>query len=58
MAVTGKDEGDQMTSNEQANPQILGSLKSVGEQGVVVMQDRFAADVDTVWSARRRPTSG
>jgi uncharacterized protein YndB with AHSA1/START domain len=51
MAVTGKDEGDQMTSNEQANPQILGSLKSVGEQGVVVMQDRFAADVDTVWKA-------
>jgi uncharacterized protein YndB with AHSA1/START domain len=51
MAVTGKNEGDRMTSNEQADPRILGSLKSVGGQGVVVMQDRFAADVDTVWKA-------
>jgi uncharacterized protein YndB with AHSA1/START domain len=40
-----------MTSNEQADPRILGSLKSVEGQGVVVMQDRFAADVDTVWKA-------
>lgn len=40
-----------MTSNEQADPRILGSLKSVEGQGVVVMEDRFAADVDTVWKA-------
>jgi uncharacterized protein YndB with AHSA1/START domain len=40
-----------MTNNEQAGPRILGSLKSVEGQGVVVMQDRFAADVDTVWTA-------
>jgi uncharacterized protein YndB with AHSA1/START domain len=51
MAVTGKDEGDRMTSNEQADPRILGSLKSVEGRGVVVMEDRFAADVDTVWKA-------
>jgi uncharacterized protein YndB with AHSA1/START domain len=40
-----------MTSNEQADPRILGSLKSVEGQGVVVMEDRFSADVDTVWRA-------
>ena len=40
-----------MTGNEQRDPRILGRLKSVEGQGVVVMQDRFAADADTVWAA-------
>ncbi len=40
-----------MTGNEQGGPRILGKLKSVEGQGVVVMQDRFAADARTVWSA-------
>jgi uncharacterized protein YndB with AHSA1/START domain len=51
MAVTKSSEGDRMTNNEQDGPSILGSLKSVDGQGVVVMQDRFAADVDTIWTA-------
>ncbi|MDN5764445.1 MAG: SRPBCC domain-containing protein [Humibacillus sp.] len=40
-----------MTSNEQADPRVLGRLKSVDGQGTVVIQDRFAAAVDTVWKA-------
>jgi uncharacterized protein YndB with AHSA1/START domain len=40
-----------MTDNEPARPCLLGSLKSGEGQGVVVMRDRFAADVDTVWMA-------
>jgi uncharacterized protein YndB with AHSA1/START domain len=43
-----------MTKNEPAGPRLLGSLKSGGGQGVVVMQDRFAADLDTVWKALTR----
>lgn len=40
-----------MTDNEQGGPRTLGRLKSVEGHGVVVMQDRFAADPDTVWMA-------
>jgi uncharacterized protein YndB with AHSA1/START domain len=40
-----------MTNNEPAGARLLGSLKSGEDQGVVVMQDRFAADVATVWMA-------
>jgi uncharacterized protein YndB with AHSA1/START domain len=44
-----------MSSDEQAGPRILGSLKSVEGRGVVVMQDHFAADVGTVWKALTDP---
>jgi len=40
-----------MTANEQSGARILGTLKSVDGQGVVVMQDHFVADADTVWRA-------
>jgi uncharacterized protein YndB with AHSA1/START domain len=40
-----------MTDNEQGGPHTLGSLKSIEGQGVVVMQDRFAANPHTVWMA-------
>lgn len=44
-----------MTSGEHAGPRILGSLKSVGGRGVVVMRDHFAADLGTVWKALTDP---
>lgn len=34
---------------------ILGSLRSVGGQGVVRLQDRFDTDVDDLWSALTDP---
>jgi uncharacterized protein YndB with AHSA1/START domain len=40
-----------MTGDEQSGPRILGRLKSAEDRGVVVMRDRFAADVGTVWKA-------
>jgi uncharacterized protein YndB with AHSA1/START domain len=40
-----------MTGNEHEKRPLLGRLTSVEGVGVVVMQDRFAADVPTVWTA-------
>jgi uncharacterized protein YndB with AHSA1/START domain len=40
-----------MSDNEQAGTRVLGDLRSVEGQGVVVMRDRFAADAGTVWKA-------
>jgi len=37
--------------NENGDPRTLGRLKSVAGQGVVIMQNRFAADANTVWTA-------
>ena len=40
-----------MADNEHRGTRILGALKSVQGQGVVVMQDRFAVDVTAAWRA-------
>ena len=41
-----------MTNDRHAGgPRLLGALKSAQGQGVVVMQDRFAANVAAVWKA-------
>jgi uncharacterized protein YndB with AHSA1/START domain len=49
--VVDQNEGDRMASNEQGDPRILSSLKSAGDQGVVVAQDRFPAAIEAVWAA-------
>jgi uncharacterized protein YndB with AHSA1/START domain len=43
-----------MSSN--ARDRILGSLRSEDGKGVVRMEDRFATDIDDLWSALTDPT--
>jgi uncharacterized protein YndB with AHSA1/START domain len=40
-----------MTSNEQGDPRILGSLRADGAAGAVRMEDRLNTDIEKVWSA-------
>jgi uncharacterized protein YndB with AHSA1/START domain len=40
-----------MTDDGQGGPRTLGRLRSVEGRGVVVMQDRYAANANTVWAA-------
>jgi uncharacterized protein YndB with AHSA1/START domain len=44
-----------MTSNSQSGVRILGSLQVVDGTGVARMEDRFATDVDDLWSALTDP---
>jgi uncharacterized protein YndB with AHSA1/START domain len=44
-----------MTSDDRAGTRILGSLRSEDGKGVVRMEDRFATDIDDVWSALTDP---
>jgi hypothetical protein len=44
-----------MTSNAGAGGRILGSLRSADGKGVVRMEDRFATDMDDLWSALTEP---
>ncbi len=44
-----------MTSNESAGVRLLGTLGIADGKGVVRVQDRFDADIDTVWSAITDP---
>ena len=44
-----------MTSNAPGGDRILGSLRSADGKGVVRMEDRFATDVDDLWSALTDP---
>ena len=44
-----------MKSNPSGAGRILGSLRSAGGQGVVRIEDRFATDVDDLWSALTDP---
>ena len=46
-----------MTSEEQADLRVLGSLRSADGKGIVCVEKRFSTDVDDLWSAltdRRR----
>ena len=45
-----------MTSNAREGGRILGSLGSDEGKGVVRMEDRFATDIDDVWSALTDPS--
>jgi uncharacterized protein YndB with AHSA1/START domain len=45
-----------MTDNEQADPRILGSLRSADGNGIVRIESRFSTDVDDLWSALTDPS--
>jgi uncharacterized protein YndB with AHSA1/START domain len=45
-----------MTSTGPEGVRILGSLGSADGKGVVRMEDRFASDIDDVWSALTDPS--
>ncbi len=44
-----------MISNPRGEDRILGSLRSVEGNGVVRVQDRYATDIDDLWSALTDP---
>ena len=44
-----------MTSNARGGGRILGSLRSADGHGVVRIEDRFATDIDNLWSALTDP---
>ncbi|HEV2475599.1 MAG TPA: SRPBCC family protein [Candidatus Dormibacteraeota bacterium] len=44
-----------MTSNASGAGRILGSLRSAGGQGVVRIEDSYAAEIDDLWSALTDP---
>jgi len=44
-----------MTSNARGNDRILGSLRAAEGNGIVRMEDRYATDIDDVWSALTDP---
>ena len=44
-----------MTSNSGPGPRILGSLQSAAGKGIVHIEDRFATDIDDLWSALTEP---
>ncbi len=44
-----------MTSNAVGGRRILGSLRAEGGKGVVRMEDRYATDIDDLWSALTDP---
>ncbi len=44
-----------MTCNEHQSTRILGTVRSADGTGIVRMEDRFAADIDDVWSALTHP---
>jgi uncharacterized protein YndB with AHSA1/START domain len=44
-----------MTGNARGGARILGSLRSADGKGVVRMEDRFATDIDDLWSALTDP---
>ena len=44
-----------MTGNGGSDPRVLGRLRSVDGTGVARMEDRFATDIDDLWSALIAP---
>jgi len=44
-----------MTTSTGGSDRVLGSLRSADGKGVVRMQDRFATDIDDLWSALTDP---
>ena len=44
-----------MTSNPRGDDRILGSLRSAEGSGVVRMEERYATDIDDLWSAVTDP---
>ena len=44
-----------MTSNASPGTRILGSLRSADGAGVVRIEDRYATDIDDLWSAITDP---
>ncbi|WP_329003588.1 SRPBCC family protein [Kribbella sp. NBC_00709] len=45
-----------MTSKEQADPRILGTLRSADGKGIARIEDQFATDINDLWSALTDPT--
>jgi uncharacterized protein YndB with AHSA1/START domain len=45
-----------MTSNQPGAIRILGSLRAEGGVGVVRVEERYAADIDDLWSALTDPS--
>jgi uncharacterized protein YndB with AHSA1/START domain len=45
-----------MTSGEQADPRILGRLRSADGKGIVRMEARFGTDINDLWSALTDPS--
>jgi uncharacterized protein YndB with AHSA1/START domain len=44
-----------MTGNTRGGDRILGSLRSADGKGIVRMEDRYATDIDDLWSALTEP---
>ena len=44
-----------MTTNARSSDRILGSLGSANGKGVVRIEDRYATDIDDLWSAITEP---
>jgi uncharacterized protein YndB with AHSA1/START domain len=44
-----------MTGNASAGSRVLGSLRSADGKGVVRIEDRYATDIDDLWSAVTDP---
>src|SRR5258708_26753972 len=48
-------EEDQMTGSGRGGTPILGSLRSAGGKGVVLIEDRYDTAIDDLWSALTDP---
>jgi uncharacterized protein YndB with AHSA1/START domain len=44
-----------MTENARGDNRILGTVRADGGEGIVRMEDRFATDIDNLWSALTDP---
>ena len=40
-----------MTGNPSSGTRLLGTLATAADKGIVRVEDRFDADIETVWSA-------
>ena len=45
-----------MTSKDNADPRILGSLRAADGKGIVRMEHRFSTDINDLWSALTDPS--
>src|SRR5580658_4329651 len=49
-------EEDEMTSNASGSTRLLATLGSADGKGVVIVEDSFDTDIETVWSAITEPS--
>jgi len=45
-----------MTGNPSSGTRLLGTLATAADKGIVRVEDRFDADIETVWSALTDPS--